>query len=249
MVLWCALNVYCESKMLQGCIDSIRTAAPQAKIVAVDGCYETWARAARRLAAKEIENGHDAVGEALLYYASPASPDDTLEILRKNSVDRIIETDRPWSHEYDKRSQYFVGGEGDWYLVLDADERLQGKVSVSDLSDPAYNIVLYRDQDRHPYAVTRLFQHESGMSYRGAHHALHARGTIWRKEICRTVGGKNYFELNGTPEHQRLIGEPFHIFHLYEDRGRDVMRNAVRGEYYRHLTSQEEGEFRAVHGL
>ena len=249
MTLWVALNVYSESRMLVGCIESIRKAAPHAKIVAVDGAYESWTKASRRLAAKALENGHESLAEAYLYYSSASSPDDTLQALRDLKIDKIIETERPWAHEYSKRSQYFVGQEGDWYLVLDADERLVGKVDVSNLTDKAYNVVLYRDQDKHPYPVTRLFQHEEGMEYRGAHHALHAGGVLWRKEICKTPAGKNYFQLIDTPEAERIKDEPFHIFHLYNERGRDVIRNEVRGEYYRYLTQIEEREFREVQGL
>jgi hypothetical protein len=235
--------------MLSDCIESIRLSAPQAKIIAVDGAYENWVKAARRLAAKELEDGHDALADAILRFSSPKSPDRTLEILNDLKVDRVVTTDTPWAHEYEKRSQYLVGQDGDWYLVVDADERLKGKVDPSKLEDPAYNIMLYRDQDQHPYPITRMFRHQEGIAYRGAHHAIHSSGILWRKEICRTVGGKTYSDCCGMRENERLQGEPWWLFHLYDERSRDVVRNWVRGEYYRVLTGKEEKEFRETVGL
>lgn len=248
MTTWICLNVYQEARMLRDCILSIRAAAPQAKIVAVDGAYENWIKAARRLAAKELENGHDAVAEALLRYSTFNSTDETMDILHEQKVDVIVPADK-WAHEYEKRTRYLIGEPGDWYIVVDADERLQGKVDVSKLEDPAYNIVLYRDQDQHPYPITRMFRHEEGIAYRGAHHAIHTKGILWKKEICRTVGGKTFDEIQGLPVMEKLKGEPFYLMHLYEARGQDPIRNFVRGEYYRVLTGQEEKEFREVHGL
>lgn len=248
--LYVCLNVYREARLLPGCLESIRTAAPHAKIVAVDGAYENFVRAAKRCSAMEIENGHHAMAELFLKYTAPKSDDGTLEILRAAGA-HVIETEMPWEHEYLKRSQYFVGKTGDWYLVMDADERLMGKVpeDLSHLQDEVYNLMLSGDDADVPYHVLRFQKHIDGMCYQGAHHALHTNGKLWKKDSLKTVGGLTANDIARLVYMEKLSHEPFWLHHLRIGRGKDLIRAHIRASYYRHLTGVEEGEFRALHSL
>lgn len=237
--LWICLNVYAEEQLLPECLDSIKKAHPEAKIVAVDGAYDSWIREVKKLIAHQIEYNHDQVAEQLERFIVPISTDRTLEILKDYKVDVVIGPEinpvtgepTPWAHEYIKRSKYFVGTNGDWYFVIDADERLVGKLDVGALSDDAYNIDLLRDDQMTPYPILRIFKHQDGMEYRGAHHALWVGDKLYRKEYCVKVTGCSLYH---RAVHRNEV---------------DPIRHLAKGAYYRILTSNEEGAFRHQYGL
>jgi hypothetical protein len=235
--LWFAINCYRESLMLPGCIESIRRYAPGAKIIAVDGAYQSLISEVEKEVAVCITQRHFEVAENLKPFLNPESDDGTLEILNDFKVDKVIRCDQgsggkplPWINEYTKRSKYFVGSKGDYYFVIDADERLVGSIEMELVSD-AYNVVLKRDDNTPGYKILRIFKHQDGMQYRGAHHALWVGEMLYRKEMCKTIQGC-------ILEHHQT----------YRVR-REPLRNVVKGLYYRALVAREEGAFRAQHGL
>lgn len=256
MKLFACVNAYREERLLADCLASIRTYAPAAEIVVVDGAYESWTKAARRLAASELEAGHEELYQLIMEFAKPDSQDNTLKICEEFGVEHVIRTDKPWPHEYTKRSQYFIGEPGDWYLVIDGDERLTGPGRVdwpllNGLKAPwVYNVIIERDDDSVPYPMLRLQRHHSeGMVYLGAHHALHTGSKLWKKEELSTVGEISFDSFCTLSGEERLRLEPFWIRHLYMERAKDHIRNMVRGAYYRHLTGVEEQEFRHANDL
>jgi hypothetical protein len=239
MTLWFALNVWREELMLPGALDSIRRFFPDAKIVAVDGVYKSVVEEVRKLQAAHIIKNEHVLVEQLEPFTEADSKDRTYEILDQYKVDVIIkpETDsgggqKPWENECIKRSKYFVGTDGDYYFVLDADERVVGSFDYKILTHNAYNIMLKRTEDTTvPYRVMRIHKHVDGMRYYGAHHALWIGETLYTKKMCETVQGV----LIEHHQDYRVKKEP--------------IRNMVKGAYYRVLTSEVEGAFRSQHSL
>jgi len=236
--LWIALNLYQEEHLLPECLDSIRKYNPEAKIVAVDGAYQSFINENKKLIGIEISFGHRHVVDQMERFIIPDSKDKTLQILKDYNVDRIIECEKdekgdpkPWASECVKRSKYFVGEPGDVYLVIDGDERLTQRLDWEKLTEPCYNFVICRDgQGSIPYQVMRIFHHHDGMKYEGAHHALWIDGQMWRREMCQTLD--------------------FKVFHRVEYRAvKDPLRHLAKGAYYRYLTNTEEAVFRKVNSL
>lgn len=236
--LWFACNVWNEEMMLPGCLESIRKYNPEAKIVAVDGAYKSLVDEVKKLIAQHYEKRYDEVARQFEPYTEAQSTDRTLEILKEFKADIVIECEKgsdgkalPWEKEYVKRSRYFVGSPGDYYFVIDADERLQGRLEWEKLTENGYNVVLKRDDETVPYEVLRIFKHHDGIRYYGAHHALWIGETLYKKETCQAVPGVllNHLSVYRTTK--------------------DPIRNRVKGAYYGVLCNVEEGAFRAQHGL
>lgn len=232
------LNVYREEEMLQDCIDSIRLSNPDSKIVAVDGAYQSLVDETKKLIATQGTHGHQELINQFMPFIKAESDDATLEILERNKVDKIIKCEldsegysKPWVHEFVKRSKYFVGKPGDYYFVLDGDERVRGKIDFSALVETSYNIMLTRDDGTPEYRVMRLHKHVDGMEYRGAHHALYVNEELYYRDKCKTYEGARIDHL----QTQRLK--------------RDPIRCYVKGAYYRYLSNVEESAFRSQHHI
>lgn len=236
--LWFCLNVFQEEDLLPGCLESIRKTHPEAKIVAVDGAYHSLTHEVQKVVALHESKGMVELANQLLPYTKAESSDRTLEILREAKVDVLIRcavgsdgNPLPWEHEYTKRSQYFVGKPGDYYCVIDGDERIVGKLDLEKLEAPAYNLMIKRDENVAPYPILRIFRHQDKMRYEGAHHALHVGDVLYRREMFETL-------------------ECASLDHLQMTRvRRDPVRGIAKGAYYRFLTSVEEAPFRAQHAL
>lgn len=241
--LYICLNVFNEELLLPECLQNIRSNAPWAKIVAVDGSYLPLYLEARVLAAQAFRRRFDALGEEYLRLASGASNDKTLEILKDFKVEHIIEAPKglPWPREHTKRSQYLqVGNPGDWYFILDADERFNGQVptpqQLTDGGSLDYCIMLRRDDTppSAPYPVLRVHKKTNEyMRYRKAHHHL------WRgSNIVRKPDLENTIVPNLIIEHKwRLRAEL------------SPHRHRTKGAYYVRLLDQIEGVPRALQGF
>lgn len=238
-----ALNLYNEEDMLEGCLQSIRKYYPDAKIVAVDGAYESFVRQVMKEINAKLTMGQTQVAKSLERFTVPQSTDRTLEILKDYGVETIIECGAaPWPSEAAKRSQYFKGSPGDYYFVLDGDERVIGSFDRSKLTEDAYTIMLKRDDNAAPYKVLRIFKHQDGMRYEGAHHAM------WVGDRLHTKKGI----FNRMNDRIGEVGNADGVLveHLQNLRvKRDPVRNMAKGAYYQHLTSVEEAPFRAQYGL
>lgn len=151
------VNVFNDLAVLPECLKSIESVD---KVCIVDGAY------------------------ALFDHDKPYSTDGTLDYVRelaeRDPRIELIECEEPWKDEATKRSAYFVGRDGDWYLQIDADERLitpeyvYGAVDAlrahlqSCLLDVHFLPIL-DPQTRTRMLLPRLFRHRNGIRYDAAH--------------------------------------------------------------------------------
>lgn len=134
-----------EEQMLPGCLDSLQGQVDQ--VVVVDGAY------------------------ARFPHEVPWSTDATREIAWCYGAEWIPCPDgQPWPTQVEKRTAYLVGQEGDWYLYLDADERLQGVLPWPE--DGQHYAFRINNRTGSEVWSPRLFQHRGHMRYHGSHNAL-----------------------------------------------------------------------------
>ena len=192
-MLYICFNVFEECELLEEHILAAKKAAPSSQIVVVDGAYQ------------QFKHEH------------PDSRDGTIEIARR-LADCLIECDKPWKNEPEKRSQYFVGKDGDEYLVVDGDEELVGTfpVNIPDRDGRCK----FKEGMKHR-SVFRYHKHSDGMRYFGHHNAL------WRG---------NEFVDPQVP----LISQELVLIHKVS---RHVSSPASKYEYY-HWLKQTEIDFR-----
>jgi glycosyltransferase involved in cell wall biosynthesis len=149
------------------------------------------------------------------------STDGTLEYLEGAGARVIL---APGLLEAEKRNRYLVGGEGDWYLHLDADEEWTGSL-VYPKADMGI-VRLRRSIPQHYMDRVRLFRHVEGLHYEGKHY--------WLKD----AEGHTYALLAKPGERyraQRL--EKNLIVHYGEDRLPE--RVSAKRKYYRVLSKRE----------
>ena len=108
------------------------------------------------------------------------SDDRTIEIARSYGAEVITE-DTPYPCEAAMRSRYLVGEEGDWYLMIDADEKCM--TALPDIADCPTGVDAYAINVRMIGASVqvwrpRLFRHVGQMEYRDIHDALFSNGTL-----------------------------------------------------------------------
>jgi len=156
------------------------------------------------------------------------SSDNTAQIVRDIKADGhpvqvVTEAD---VDECTKRSAYLVGNPGDWYFVLDGDERVvdAGKLKLF-LQETDADIVRVKLNrwDGLEYMVPRVFRHYNGIHY-GKHHSR-----IDDKD------GNCYLSHNDTDQPWgKVVDYPAcrieHRHHL-----RDEARKLAKGEYHRKL--------------
>jgi len=183
-VIHAVVNAFNEEMMLPGCLESV--CGKVDKIVVVDGAYE------------QFPHQHH------------ASTDGTLAIAWCYGARIVKAPERAWKSEIEKRNRFFVGNEGDWYLQIDADERLLGELPTLD-NDVTHYAFLMR-HDSFDGWIRRLYQHLPGLRYEGAHSALWWKGGILRNEDAEKI----------APEQAQLL----HLGHL-----RNVERQRARLEY------------------
>ncbi|MCL4499499.1 MAG: glycosyltransferase family 2 protein [Chloroflexi bacterium] len=153
---------YNERDMLPGCLESLDGVD---EIVLVDGAYADFP------------------------HSTPGSTDGTLEWIKErqkgDSRIRLIETTRPWADEIEKRTACFVGQDGDWYLNIDADERLvwDGENPFEELraflsACPFSSLSLEVNNQGVSLQYMRLFPHRPGIRYETTHFNLVADGKM-----------------------------------------------------------------------
>jgi glycosyltransferase involved in cell wall biosynthesis len=145
---------YNEAELLPDCLESIIGKVD--RIVVVDG----------RIAAFPGD-GH-------------LSTDGTVNIARKCGAEVILPT-RPWHDEMEMRSQFLVGNEGDWYLIIDADERCMTPLpDINNLPDGihAYSIMVKMILDGTGKHRPRLFRHQGKMEFKHVHDGLFSDGVL-----------------------------------------------------------------------
>jgi hypothetical protein len=141
---------YNEERMLPGCLQSVQDVVD--RMVVVDGAYQHFPHPDGRF----------------------ESTDSTPAIAGCYGAEFVRCPDGGWPTQVKKRTACLLGNEGDWYLHIDADERLKGNMPpLAELPQGcSYRMsVVWAEGAFKPWAV-RLFQHQGRMEYRGAHCAL-----------------------------------------------------------------------------
>jgi glycosyltransferase involved in cell wall biosynthesis len=187
--LWVCVNVYNDRPSVGRTLTSIRRAAPHGHIVVVDGAYRDFPHPA----------GH------------PESQDGTLAVAGE-FADRIVRVKdgEPWADECVKRSAYLIGSEGDYYLVVDADEELVGEVPRR-MYVPAVDVVIESaaNPPTHvPYPIFRMFAHRGSpgaMRYAGAHMAIWSGDRLLNERVRQVAGGFRLRHWNHERDARRLI--------------------------------------------
>lgn len=145
---------YNEERLLPQCLDSIRGKVD--RIILVEGRIATFPGDEFR------------------------SQDRTLEIAREYDCE-IITTDRPWADEAEMRSQYLVGENDDWYILIDADEVCMTPLpKIKDIPDNvhAFSVLVRMISDGHGKYRPRLFRHHGQMQYSKIHDGLFSDGVL-----------------------------------------------------------------------
>ncbi len=141
MIIAC-INAYQDEDFIW---DAIASVAGLDRIVVVDGAYEGFPQ----------------------YNDVPYSTDQTVEIAEELGCE-VIKTRRVWKDQVEKRNAYLIGEVGDWYLQIDADERLHGELKPG--NDEAYRIPCQFGKRKIP--TLKLFRHQPGIRYIGAHNVI-----------------------------------------------------------------------------
>jgi len=193
MIIAC-ISAYNDADFLEGAIASTYPVAD--KVVVVDGAYKGF----------PLING------------KPWSTDRTLHIASEMGA-HIIPAIEPWEDQTEKRNQYFIGHLGDWYLILDSDERIDGELYLGE--EYGYRIKVG------DIPFLRLLRHRSGLRYEGTHATL-------RDDF-------GYIDPNFAP-----IQKECRIEHLKDQRSED--RKARKQAYYNYQFDVEQG-YRDKHRL
>jgi len=204
------VNVFQDKNGLRECLSALRGALPaDSKLVVVDGAYK--------------EFPHD----------KPYSTDGTIEVAHE-LADIVIETKEAWENEEIKRSQYFIGKEDDVYIVVDADETIQGKISEG-ITEDHWILLRRTNTPEKPYYIYRIHVHKPGIRYQGTHHA------VWDD-----IYGLRNILLENRTKKRRIVN--CELKHNVCDRRLNDLKYGKRGDYHRWL-QEHEREFRRQHSL
>jgi glycosyltransferase involved in cell wall biosynthesis len=199
MTIYAAISAYNDADVLPAALESIKGAVD--RIIIVDGAYEGF----------PLQGGDF------------KSTDGTLELARATGA-VLIKANRIWADQTDKRNRYLqVGQPGDWYLVIDSDERLHNGGDLAARIDIATEgeaipaafrlpVVVTKHGKRHIITAPRLLQHHPALAYR------HTHDWIWRGD--HRLGPNDMVDLRGP---------------WIEDTGqtRTPTRQAAKQAYYR----------------
>ena len=210
------------------------------RIVLVDGRYAHFpcARCPVLGARKDGRRWVDEGGEPVRWPCpdcreTAASSDGTVAVARSMGCEVVEAPARAWASEIEKRNAYLDRvADGDWCLVVDADEIVEGGLEPSELEpNEDWLVDLYRiDYPTKPgqtwCPIHRLFLRRPGIRYAGTHHAVHVGDRLVHPRDLPVKPGIRLRHLTSR---------------------RDAARQARKGAYY-DLLSAGEAEFRAAHG-
>ncbi|MCL4498715.1 MAG: hypothetical protein M1335_00505, partial [Chloroflexi bacterium] len=204
------VSFYNDMKLLPGCMETLDGVD---EIVLIDGAYAGFP------------------------HEVPWSTDGSLEWIKElQRVDpriRLIECERAWEDEVKKRSAYFAGGDGDWCLVIDSDERLVGNEAnhmerlKEYLAVYPFDCVLL-DVETRPSTTpmeryARIYRHLPGLRYETTHFNVVADG----KKVT----------LDAMWSGRTAVYRGLFIVHLKQDRGSARLGDSWR--YYQEMAMRE----------
>lgn len=207
-MLIAAVSVFDEIDFISGCIESLEVAD---RIVVVDGAFAGFPHRAASSTDGTLE-----------WLEAAARTDGRIEVIPARGV---------WADEVAKRNAYLLGHDGDFYLVVDADERLYGGPELIDFLRHApldsYAMPLFdRPWDRAPIPAGRLFKHLPGVRYEVGD------GRV----VCDSKALVSADTAEGTVPWREGVPGP-RLMHLAHRRS--AQRNAAREAYMRHVIEQD----------
>lgn len=176
-----------------------------------------------------------------LYGPGPASVDGTLEVARRHRATIIEAGAQPWPDEIAKRNAYLAPehyAQGDYVMVVDADEICEGEVDRDFLAEQEdwlvelYLVGAAGGRDGCPYSIHRLYRWRPGIQYAGTHHAVHV--------------GTRMIHPDRDLQRPRDVFPGLRLRHLSAQRDRE--RQARKAGYYQRL-AKAEAAFRGAHDL
>lgn len=187
MIYGCVI-VYNDAGFLEGSLQSLKGKVD--RIVVVDGAY------------------------AKFPHEIAYSTDKSLEIARK-LADIVIETKNPWATEQQKRNSYLLASPGDYYFVLDADEKLEGDLSSLSEEPFGYEVTIERG-DFPLMTIFRCFKHQRGLHYYGTHHALWLDGVLLNNQEKQTLSSGRIIHLTDQRTRERVMEKGIYYRDLLE---------------------------------
>ena len=147
---------YQEAGLLGPALESLRAAGCE-RLVVVDGAWRWFDR----------------------YGDGPGSTDGTQELARSLGAEVIEAPAAGWPDQVTARNAYFVGEPGDWYVILDADERMTGVLpgTLDDAPEGAYQVWV-RTAGESPVRRIRLVREDGSLRYQYAHWAMYREGRV-----------------------------------------------------------------------
>ncbi len=202
------LIVYNDFDILPECMDSLSGAD---KIIIIDGAFKDYP------------------------HEKPWSTDGTVDYVKQRaSIDRrikFIECKKAWKDEVEKRSAYFTGKQGDWYLIVDSDERVGGetidrngvkavKEFLPTYEDDMLDVPLWELISGSFESAPRLFRHQEGIRYYLTHYL---------------VFYKDKLLVNDSKKHKIFDGmKIWHMPDLRTDK-----RNSTKETFYRKMSRED----------
>ena len=180
-MMWIACVIaFDEEGMIEGCLDSL--AGKVARCVVVDGAYADFPH----------------------QHPDGCSTDRTVEIALDYGAGVIMPPPGCWPDECIKRTACLVGEEGDYYLFIDADERLVGELPDG-LTAPAYMIGLRRDAPHAlPYPIPRVVRHHESLEVSPGHWVYRVDGVRVNDPLeCAVMAGCHLVHLQSKRSEAR----------------------------------------------
>jgi len=149
MAIVACVIAFNEGKLLPACLDSLEMKVD--RVVVVDGAFAQYE------------------------HTVPSSTDGT-QVIAECYGAEWVDAPRAWADEVEKRNASLIGNPGDWYFVIDADERLQGELPVAE-PGRYYAMMINTWNGAQSWGV-RMFQETGDVRYEGAHSAVWQDGKL-----------------------------------------------------------------------
>jgi len=192
MLIACII-AYNDADMLDGCLHSIKSVAD--RTIVADGAYRHFPHSRAR------------------------STDNTADVAFRHGAD-FIAVAESWPAEECKRNRYLRGNDGDYYLVIDTDERLIGEFPKAELLTSGLEVAAIQIDRPNvgSFPLQRIYRHQDGLHYKGTHYAMWAGNRLLPRNDISVMTGCA-------------------LLHLTDER--DNERKENKGTYYRHLQIKE----------
>ena len=113
------------------------------------------------------------------YGDGPGSTDGTQQIARLSGAAVIEAPATGWHDEIEARNAYLIGEPGDWYLILDADERMAGVLpgTLEDAPEGAHLVAICAAGQPDVRRI-RVVREDGTLRYQYAHYGLYRQGRL-----------------------------------------------------------------------